>query len=160
MFEQVLGLPMHVLVIHAAVVFVPLLVVLAVAYATLPRFRSRLDWAVAALVVVAPLTTWVAVQSGEALHERQVERGFSGEILDKLAEHQRYGDALLLYTVPLAVVVALLLVATSGHARVPALPRWVVPVLGVAIVMLGIVTLAYVYLTGHSGADAAWGNTY
>ncbi|MDG4793545.1 DUF2231 domain-containing protein [Micromonospora sp. WMMD1082] len=160
MFEKVLGLPVHVLVVHAVVVFVPLLVLLALAYIVLPRFRSRLDWALAVLAVVAPITAWVGVESGEALQARQIARGFSGEILDKINEHAAYGEVLFRFTLGLALAVILLLVATSGHPRAPKLPGWVPPVLSVVVVGLGVAALVYVWFTGHSGAEMVWGNTY
>jgi hypothetical protein len=159
MFEEILGLPAHVLVVHAVVVFVPLLAVLGIAYVALPRWRSRLDWAAGILAVVAPLTAFVAVESGEAFTDALVARGFQGQILDQIFEHSRYGDILFRIVVPLGIAVILLLVATSGHPRVPRLPALVTPVLGVAVVALSIAALIYVYLTGHSGAQAVWGTT-
>ncbi|WP_165947260.1 DUF2231 domain-containing protein [Micromonospora sp. 15K316] len=159
MFEQILGLPVHVLVVHAVVVFVPLLALLAVAYVALPRWRRRLDWAVAILAVLAPITAFVAVESGEALNDALVARGFQGPILDQIFEHSRYGDILFRIVVPLGIVVLLLLVSTSGHRRVPKLPTLVTPVLSVAVVGLSIAALIYVWLTGHSGAETVWGTT-
>ncbi|MFI7023163.1 DUF2231 domain-containing protein [Micromonospora sp. NPDC049900] len=160
MFEKALGLPMHVLVVHAVVVFVPLLVLLAAAYIALPRFRSRLDWAVALLAVVAPITAFVSVQSGEALQERQIARGFSGEIIDQMNAHAAYGDVLFLITLGLALVTILLLVATSSHPRAPKLPNWLTPVLSVLVIGAGVAALVYVWLTGHSGSEMVWGNTF
>ncbi|GIJ32390.1 DUF2231 domain-containing protein [Micromonospora sediminimaris] len=160
MFEKALGLPLHVLVVHAVVVFVPLLVLLALAYIVLPRFRARLDWAVAALAVVAPITAWVATRSGDALQARQIERGFSGEILDKINEHAAHGEVLFRVTLGLGLAVILLLVATSNHPRVPKLPGWVTAVLSVVVLGLGVAALVYVWLTGHSGSEMVWGNTY
>ncbi|MER7590422.1 DUF2231 domain-containing protein [Micromonospora sp. NPDC127501] len=159
MFEEILGLPVHVLVIHAVVVFVPLLAVLAIGYVGLPRWRHRLDWALGLLAVAAPVTAYVAVKSGEALTDALVARGFQGPILDQIFEHSRYGDILLRVVVPLGIVAILLLVATSGHPRVPQLPALVIPVLAVAAVGLSIAALVYVYLTGHSGAETVWGTT-
>ncbi|MEU8217421.1 DUF2231 domain-containing protein [Micromonospora taraxaci] len=159
MFEEILGLPVHVLVVHAVVVFVPLLAVLAIAYVGLPRWRHRLDWAVGLLAVVAPVTAFVAVKSGEVFTDALVARGFQGQILDQIFEHSRYGDILFRIVVPLGIVAILLLVATSGHPRVPQLPGLVTPVLTVATVALSIAALVYVYLTGHTGAEAVWGTT-
>ncbi|WP_410810206.1 DUF2231 domain-containing protein [Micromonospora sp. 067-2] len=159
MFEEILGLPAHVLVIHAVVVFVPLLAAVAIAYVGLPRWRHRLDWALGLLAVAAPLTAFLAVQSGEAFTDALVARGFQGKILDQIFEHSRYGDILFRIVVALGIVAILLLVATSGHPRVPRLPALVIPVLAVAAVALSIAALVYVYLTGHSGAEAVWGTT-
>ncbi|MGK5738213.1 DUF2231 domain-containing protein [Micromonospora sp. URMC 103] len=159
MFEQILGLPVHVLVVHAVVVFVPLLALLGVAYVVLPRWRARLDWAVGILAVIAPVSAFFAVQSGEAFTDALVARGFQGPILDQIFDHSRYGDILFRIVVPLGIVVLLLLVATSGHRRVPRLPALVTPVLSVAVVGLAVAALIYVYLTGHSGAETVWGTT-
>jgi hypothetical protein len=159
MFKEILGLPAHVLVVHAVVVLVPLLALLSAAYVALPRFRPRLDWAVAILAVAAPVTAFVAVESGEELTDAFVARGMQGPIVDQIIEHSRYGDILFRYVLPLAVVSLLLLAVTSGHPRVPKLPSWVTPVLSVVVVALGVASLVYVYLTGHSGAEAVWGNT-
>ncbi|MDG4807755.1 hypothetical protein O7634_13440 [Micromonospora sp. WMMD1120] len=159
MFEEILGLPVHALVVHAVVVFVPLLAVLAVAYVGLPRWRRRLDWALGLLALAAPVTAYVAVKSGEALTDALVARGFQGPILDQIFEHSRYGDILFRIVVPLGIAAILLLVATSDHPRLPPLPALVTPVLAVAVVALSIAALSYVYLTGHSGATAVWGNT-
>ncbi|WP_433531194.1 DUF2231 domain-containing protein [Micromonospora sp. CA-263727] len=160
MFEKVLGLPAHVLVVHAVVVFVPLLALLAFAYIVLPRFRSRLDWAVAILAVLAPITAFVGVRSGEALQQRQIARGFSGEILDKINQHAEYGELLFRFTLGLAVAAILLLVATRRRPRARKVPRWVPPVLSVVVVGLGVAALVYVWLTGHSGSEMVWGNTF
>ncbi|MET8552526.1 DUF2231 domain-containing protein [Micromonospora zamorensis] len=159
MFEEILGLPAHVLVVHAVVVFVPLLAVLAIAYVGLPRWRHRLDWALGLLAVAAPVTAFVAVKSGEVFTDALVARGFQGQILDQIFEHSRYGDILFRIVVPLGIGAILLLVVTSGHPRVPQLPALVTPVLAVAVVALSIAALVYVYLTGHSGAEAVWGTT-
>jgi len=40
-FEQLLGLPAHPLLLHATVVFVPLLALGTIAYAVVPRLRRR-----------------------------------------------------------------------------------------------------------------------
>ncbi|MEU6074651.1 DUF2231 domain-containing protein [Micromonospora sp. NPDC047074] len=159
MFKEILGLPAHVLVVHAVVVLVPLLALLAVAYVALPRFRRRLDWAVAILAVVAPVSAFVAVESGEELNDAFVARGMQGPILAQISEHAGYGDILFRWVLPLAVASLLLLAVTSGHPRVSKLPSWVTPVLSVVVVALAVVSLVYVYLTGHSGAETVWGNT-
>ena len=53
MFEEIGGLPLHPLVLHAAVVFVPLQVLLALGYALLPALRRATLWAVVAVSVLA-----------------------------------------------------------------------------------------------------------
>ncbi|SCE76504.1 DUF2231 domain-containing protein [Micromonospora mirobrigensis] len=159
MFREINGLPGHILVVHAVVVLVPLLAVLAVAYGVLPRWRSRLGWAVAALAVLAPIFAFVATESGEAFQEVLEKRGYPAQALEKIHEHSEYGENLLWFTVGLAVAALALLVLTSNHPRVPRLPRWAVPALIVVVAVLAVLALVYAYLTGDSGAQAVWGTT-
>ena len=64
MFDQFNGLPVHALVLHAAVVFIPLLALGAVVYAVVPRWRSRTGWAALLLALVAPVCAFVTRESG------------------------------------------------------------------------------------------------
>ncbi|MCX4474503.1 hypothetical protein C5N14_15360 [Micromonospora sp. MW-13] len=159
MFREINGLPGHVLVIHAAVAFVPLLAVLAAGYGLLPRWRPRFGWAVAVLAVVTPIVTWVATESGEALEEALREKGYPPQILDQVREHAQYGETLLWFTVGLAVAALLLLLVTRNDDRVSRLPAWAPLLLTVVVVVLGVASLVYVYLTGDTGAQAVWGTT-
>ncbi|MFG1674215.1 DUF2231 domain-containing protein [Micromonospora sp. NPDC049282] len=156
MFREVNGLPGHVLVIHAVVVLVPLLALLTVAYGALPRWRSRLDWAVVALAVVTPILAWVATESGEELEEALESRGYPPEGLQKIHEHAEYGETLLWFTLGLAVVALLLVLSAKGFARTRDLPRWVPLALTAVAVVLAVFALIYVYLTGDSGAKMVW----
>lgn len=156
MFREVNGLPGHVLVIHAAVVLVPLLALLTVAYGVLPRWRPRLDWAVGALAVVTPIVTWVATESGEELEEALESRGYPAEGLQKIHEHSEYGETLLWFTLGLAVVALLLLLVTSRLTRDRNLPRWLPLALTAVAAVLAVFALVYVYLTGDSGAKMVW----
>ncbi|MBY8871591.1 hypothetical protein K7640_07000 [Micromonospora sp. PLK6-60] len=159
MFREIAGLPGHVLIVHAVVVLVPLLALLSVAYGVLPRWRSRLGWAVAALAVLSPIFAFVATESGEAFQEVLEERGYPADALQKIHEHAEYGEDLRLYVVGLAVAALVLLVLTSGHPRVPRLPGFVVPAVTVVVIVLAALSLLYAYWTGDSGAQSVWGNT-
>src|SRR3954469_22962775 len=78
-FDQVNGLPVHALVLHAAVVFVPLLALGAIVYALVGKWRPKIGWAVAALAVVAPITTFVTKESGEKLFDRLAAQGLKAD---------------------------------------------------------------------------------
>lgn len=159
MFKEFNGLPAHALLIHAAVVLVPLLALVSVTYGALPRWRSRLDWAVAALAVAAPIAAFLATESGEALQQVLEEKHYPAQILDKVHEHSEYGDTLRSFTFGLAAAALLLLLATSRIARARNLPRWVTPVLTGVVAVLAVFAVVYVYLAGDSGAQAVWGGT-
>ncbi len=61
------GLPLHPLFVHAAVVAVPVVALLAIAATWIPRVRNWLGVVLPILATVAFLATLVAGQSGEAL---------------------------------------------------------------------------------------------
>ncbi|HEU4421149.1 MAG TPA: DUF2231 domain-containing protein [Pilimelia sp.] len=157
MFDEFMGLPLHPLVVHAAVVFVPLLCLLAVAYALVPRVRVFVGWAAAALAVIAPVVAWVATRSGLALEQKLISQGFSGDILTKISEHRQFGERTFYVSIPLGLVTLALVLLTGTRAgRARTIPGWASVVLAAAVVVLAAVTAYYVFRTGDSGARAVW----
>lgn len=162
MFEEILGLPLHPLVVHAAVVLVPLLVVAGAVYAFVPAARGRVGWPALLLAVAAPVAAFVATESGEELQEVLVAKKYPPEILGQVADHQAYGDRTFWFTLGLGVSTALLVAVTSGHPRVArlGLPPWVRLALGAGVAVFGVLSAVYVYLTGESGARAVWDGVF
>jgi hypothetical protein len=154
-FDQVNGLPVHALVVHTAVVFVPLLVLGAIVYALVARWRSKIAWAVALLAVVAPICTLVAKLSGEKLYDRLVANGLKGKGLEILNQHVGFGGQTFWFTLALGVVT--LIVVGLNWRRSSPLPF--LAQAGAAVVVIALAAAAgyYVYRTGDSGATAVWG---
>ena len=155
MFDQINGLPVHALVLHAAVIFVPLLAAGAVVYALVTRWRPKIGWAVALLAVAAPISALVAMLSGEELYNRLLEQGLKGPGKEILDDHMGYGGLTWWFSLALGVVSLVMVFLTSR--RPGSLPR-VAEIAG-AVVMVVLAALAgyYVFLTGDSGATAVWG---
>ncbi|MQA26219.1 MAG: hypothetical protein GEU94_12290 [Micromonosporaceae bacterium] len=126
MFEEILGLPTHPLWVHAPVVLVPSLIVVAVGYALLPFARNRVDWALAGLAVAAPLTVAVARESGEAFRRRLAERGaLAPGLAEQLDAHAAYARTLLLLPLALAATsFGLMQVERSGGPGVGSPSLW------------------------------------
>lgn len=156
MFTTILGIPAHPLLIHAAVVFVPLLIAAAVVYVLWPAARSRLDWAVAGLAIVAPLSVWFARVSGVNFRQRLIDRHLvSPEVLVKINQHMSYGKTTLWWTLGFAVV-ALIMV---GYARSRGSRPWSGVVwIGFVVVILVLsgFTGYYIFRTGDTGAHIVW----
>ncbi|MGI8987809.1 MAG: DUF2231 domain-containing protein [Nocardioidaceae bacterium] len=100
MFDTINGLPLHPLVVHAAVVLIPLSGVLGVLYAV-PRTRAWARWALPVVSVLALGSAFVATQSGQAL---QGALGFDGANSESTAavlveRHSELGSQLLLIMV-------------------------------------------------------------
>ncbi|MFC0505456.1 DUF2231 domain-containing protein [Micromonospora costi] len=158
MFEEFMGIPAHPLVLHAAVVFVPLLAVLTVGYAFIPPIRSHTRWVLGLLAVGAPLSALGAKLTGDAFFDRLLTGNrVSPEYVPRLEAHQEFGNLTLYATIGLGVVALALvyLVAPASTAGAPARPAltWALRVL--SLVAAG-VSVYYVVRTGDSGAKAVW----
>ena len=155
MFDQINGLPVHVLVLHVAVVFVPLLALGAIVYALVGPWRPKIGWAVLLLGIAAPICTFVAKQSGQKLYDRLAPHmSAAGKKL--LDEHMGFGSNTFLWTLALGVVSIVTVVLTGrGKSSLPKIGQWV---LSAAMVVLAVIAGYYVYRTGDSGAKAVWGS--
>jgi hypothetical protein len=148
MFETFMGLPLHPLVIHAAVVFVPLLILVAFGYALVPGLRARLGWVGVVLAVLAPLSAFGAKLTGDAFRAR-LARIQPRAPFDKIDAHRALGTATLYWTIGLALLVLALVLVRRR-------PGWLGVVLVVAVLGVGLVTGYYVYRTGDSAAHIVW----
>ncbi|HLL64246.1 MAG TPA: DUF2231 domain-containing protein [Micromonosporaceae bacterium] len=178
MFEEVMGIPAHPLMVHAAVVFMPLLALGSIAYALVPWLRQRIRWAVVLLAIAAPVAAFAAEESGDKFRARLVDRSLvSPEILISIDEHQDLGERALQLSIALGVVTLLMAFlvrgrasasrrgqsaevdtdATAGHR--PSKARLLGQVvLGVLAVGLALATVYFVVRTGDTGAKAVWGD--
>ncbi|MBB2914985.1 hypothetical protein FHS43_006300 [Streptosporangium becharense] len=153
MFDEILGLPAHPLIIHAAVVLTPLLAILACVYALAPRTRPVLAWAVVGLAPIVPVSVFAARASGAALVESRFSSA-SGEFGARIAEHASFSLPLLLAAVGLGVS-SLALVHISRADR---FGRPVELAVSGLTVVLALAALYYVVQAGHTGATAVWGS--
>ena len=155
MFDQINGLPVHPLVVHAAVIFVPLLALGAIVYALVAKWRPKIGWAVLALAVVAPISAFAAMASGNQLHERLLEQGLSGRGAEILDEHMSFGQMTFFASLGLGVVTLVMVLLTLRRAG--SLPKAANVGLAVIMVALAAASGYYVIRTGDSGATAVWG---
>lgn len=155
MFEEINGLPAHPLVVHAAVVIIPLLCVAALVYALVPRVRAAIWWAAAGLAVAGPVAGFLATRSGGDLGESR----YPDQTPPQVHEHEEFGEATLYASVALGLVTLVLVYFTgtaSGRAR--RLPSWLSVALMAIVVVLALVSGYYVVRTGDSGARSVWGS--
>jgi hypothetical protein len=143
MFDTIFGLPMHVLVIHAAVVSLPAAALVTIAVVARPAWRARFAGWVALLNAAMLVLTFVTVRSGLALFHRLGQ-------LESVLRHRDLGNILLWIVVALAVASALLwLVQRAGR---PVL----VTAVAAVVALLGGATAVQTILVGHSGSTAVW----
>ncbi|HEX6686148.1 MAG TPA: DUF2231 domain-containing protein [Candidatus Limnocylindrales bacterium] len=159
MIDTLLGLPAHPLLVHAAVVFGPLLVAAVIAYAVVPPIRKWTAWAVLGLAVAGPISLWLAKLSGDAFLDRQVQAGAGPEFVQQLVEHGNFGERAAWYGTALGVLAILLVLVVTAAGRRPSTTGSQVLTYGVAAlsVIAAAITGYYVFKTGHTGATNVWG---
>jgi Mn2+/Fe2+ NRAMP family transporter len=138
---EIAGLPLHPLVVHAAVVVIPVAALLVIAGVVWSRRRPRLLRSGVITSWVAVVSAIVASQSGEAL----------GEEIGTPDAHEELGELLPLVVIALAVVASVTVWARKKGWRVPA------AVASLLSVIVSIAAMVLVVLVGHSGAEATWG---
>ncbi|MFN8080670.1 MAG: DUF2231 domain-containing protein [Kineosporiaceae bacterium] len=143
MFDTVLGLPLHPLVVHAVVILLPLAAVLTVAVAVKPDWR-RFAPQLAVLNGVVLVAAFTAAQSGESLEHRVRQLSEPAGLHD----HAEMGDTLVAFAFALFVGAGVI-----WWARTRATLAKVVA--GLAVVG-AVATIGMTVVVGHSGATLVW----
>jgi hypothetical protein len=158
MFERFENLPLHVLVIHAAVVVLPVGALTGIAFALVPKWRWLLRWPVLLLGVGSALLAFVAKESGEAFVAAVPQL----EQLVKL--HRERGDLLFWFSLAFMVLTILAFLWLSGPSALASgkgakatKNRTLELVLSAAVVVMGVLVIWQTVRTGDAGARAVWG---
>lgn len=151
LLDTIAGLPLHPLIVHFAVVLLPLSAVALIAIIVVPRWRATFGWLTLGGLTVGTGAALAAASSGEALAERVGEP----------ERHAQLGEATEIVAVILLVVAAIwFLLQRRSAKRTDESPR----VLGsglqllaaLATLGLAVAALGLSVAVGHSGAQAVW----
>lgn len=153
MFAEFNGLPLHALVLHAAVVFAPLAALAGLAM-LVPRWRRFVRWPFLVLAAVALGSVYVARESGEALQAALGPQVAAGPVGALIETHQQWAFWLQIAVAVLFVVAAVVVLIVP---RVSA--GWLMPVALVVVVVSSVATGWLTYETGEAGATAVWNPT-
>ncbi len=157
--DSLFGLPAHPLIVHGAVVLVPLAAIGTIVVALWPAARSRVGWVVAALGVLGFFFAYFAKESGESLLETVRETA-------AVSAHAEMGDwgvigAFLVGGSACSLMLFDLFTKERQKRGLPELSitRPLRSLIGVFAVVLSIFGSILVINVGHSGAKATWENT-
>lgn len=147
--EELFGLPAHPLVVHAAVVLLPLAALLTVICAAVPRARRWYAPVAVGLALVAVVAVGLAQGSGEALEERVDET-------ELVEEHTEKGEQVLPWAIAVLATAAAVTAIPVLTRRRPSIPSRTVTAAAVAISLIAGVGATWTVDVGHSGAKATW----
>lgn len=136
------GLPLHPLVVHVAVVFVPLTSLALIVIALFPKLQSKYLDLVTLSALVALGSTLLAKESGEKFSARV---GFP-------VEHAELGEQLVAITALLTGAI----VAWNFLVRIKRGDSMLAKLAKFGGVLVALVALYVTFQTGHSGAKATW----
>ena len=145
-FGMLAGLPLHPLLVHSAVVLVPLVAIGALVMSYLPSFSRRHGKLILILALVAQVSVFLAKMSGEAF----------SEILKKdVDKHAELGEIAPFVTIPMVALIYLRwrmdrAGSSTGSVAIRRLTS-------VALVIASLASLVMIFLVGHSGASSVWG---
>lgn len=143
--DTVFGLPIHPLVVHAAVVLLPLAAVGLIVMATDLKRSRRYGGAVVLLAASAAASAFLAVASGRDLAARY---GYGEQAHFELGEWMPWFASALL-----AATVLLLLLDKKPPSR-SAVGR----IVALVSVVIALATIVATIRTGHLGAELTWGS--
>jgi hypothetical protein len=138
------------LIVHAAVVLLPIAALATVAAAAIPRWRR--SYAPLALIVslAAAVAIWLAQESGESLEERVTETVL-------VQRHADLAEQLLPWAIAVVVVAAAITVADRLGPQLAQVHKRALTVSLVALALIaGTGSTWTVVRVGHSGATATW----
>ncbi len=142
------GLPLHPLVVHAPVVLIPLSALALVLLIFVRKWRPHYAWLAVAGLVVGTLGAVAAVLTGNAF----------AETIGLPARHATLGT-ILVWTAAALSVSAIVWWLLQHQERDNEQESRIVWASSIVTVVLVVATLIFTVLTGHSGAEAAWGGT-
>lgn len=146
-FALIQGLPVHPLVVHAAVVLVPLAALGLIVMAFIPKFGAKLGWLVTLTAAVAAGFAFVAKESGEQLEIMVGEPGF---------DHAEWGDRMPIVAGVLFLACLVLWLAQRSWVKREDAGKGLVVILGIVGVVVAAASLFFIYKVGDTGARSVW----
>jgi len=148
---EIMGLPLHPLVVHAVVVLVPLAALGGIVISAWSAARTRYGWLTVAFAFAAAASTLVAQQAGKALAASLPRQS------DALQVHMGLGTSLLLWVIILFFGTLSVMIAQRLIDQQNPQGRIALIVGGVVTVVTAVISIVQVIRIGHSGSIAVWG---
>ncbi len=139
-FDLFFGLPLHPLIDHVVVIFLPVFSMALIAAFFFSKIREKYGFIIQAGLGIAAVSAFIAKQSGEALSMR----------VGTPIQHANLGENLVIIAFALFVVSVVWFFLQKNSQSI------LVKVSGGLSVILAIAALVFTILVGHTGAKATW----
>lgn len=157
MFERFGDLPLHVLVIHLAVVALPVAALTLIVFAVVPRWRWLLRWPALILGLGALVCAFVAKKSGQAFVAAVPS------LQQPVKVHEARGDLLFWFCLAFAVIAVIAVLVLSGPSSLASgkgakatKSRPLELLTSAAVVVIGVLVIYQTIRTGDAGAKTVW----
>jgi uncharacterized membrane protein len=156
---SIYGLPAHPLVVHLAVVLVPLAATATIAVGWNARWRHRYYLPIALVAIIGAVGAFLAQQTGGSLRRALRQAG------KHVGNHPQQGNVAFWTAALLAIVCVLLYLYDTYGDRLRSqwgiVDRYRLPVdenlvLYMIAVPIAVLALVFMVLAGHSGATLVW----
>lgn len=149
------GLPAHALIVHAAVILVPLAAIVFAATCWRTEWRYIYGAPVAAAALVGAIFGWLAEQSGEPLEHKVRLAARAAGTEARFGEHPEQGETAFLWSAIFAVGVLAFLAVHHYRKRLN-LPDWSGNAAYAIVLVPAAIALLTMIAAGHSGATLVW----
>lgn len=153
--ETILGLPAHPLVVHAAVILVPLAVVAFAALCWQAEWRKRYLFPVTLFAIAGGVSALVAKQTGGPLQRSIGDAARAAGQNSRLGEHPQQGDAAFVWAFLFMVAVVAYWAINRWGSRWN-VPAWAPKAGYFAVLVPAAIALLTMMVAGHSGATLVW----
>ena len=148
--DTLFGLPAHPLVVHAAVIMLPIAAISLIVVAAIPKARRIYAPIVFAVALFGTIAVFMAQESGESLEEKVDET-------ELVEEHTEQGETVLPWAIAVTVMSAIVAAEPYTRDRLGKLsPNVVTAILVGASLIVGAGATWTVVEVGHSGAKSVW----
>jgi uncharacterized membrane protein len=134
------GLPVHALVVHFAVVVLPVAATALIALIYLKKIREKYAFITTIGIILGSASVLIAKQSGEALSEK----------IGLPVQHSDYGSLLTYCAFVFMVLTIFWYRSPKGKSSLSISP------ISHITALMAVAVLALTFLTGHTGAQAVW----
>lgn len=153
MFDTVLGLPIHPLVVHAVVVLVPLAAIGIIVVALNPMLRDRYGLLVFGVATASLVAVPVATKSGEAL----LARLFTSTVPSGVVQHRLIGQDVIWFVLAMWAAMGALLLLDRDRERRRGVGSPVLPtIVAVVAVLAALIASGQVLRAGWTGVETRW----